>query len=89
MLDANIPCAVLLSVSKGVPFSGIGCPSLMHAMRRRQPCLAPRYTSPVSDSEVDDTAFLIFWQRTSTRPFFFYSLSVLTDIFRLLKFVLV
>ena len=33
MLNVSMPCAVLLLVSKGVPFAGCGCPSLMQAMR--------------------------------------------------------
>ena len=42
MLDVSMPCAVLLSVSKGVLFAGCGCPSSMQAMRIGQQCRAPR-----------------------------------------------
>ena len=42
MLDVSIPCAVLLSVSKGVPFAGCGCPSSIQAMCIGQQCRDPR-----------------------------------------------
>ena len=38
MLDVSMPCAVLLLVSKGVPFAGCGCPSLVQAMHIGKQC---------------------------------------------------
>ena len=71
MLDLSMPCAVLLSVSEGVPFAGCGCPSLIQAMRIGQQYGAPMYMPPVSASEAEATMFLVVWQRTSMRPFCF------------------
>ena len=42
MLDVSMLCAVLLSVSEGVPFAGCGCPSSVQAMRIERRCQAPR-----------------------------------------------
>ena len=88
MLNDNIPFLVILSVSKGVPFSGWGCPSSMHEIPRGHLCLEPRYTPPVLASEADATKFLIFLQRISTRPFYFYFITILSDRWQQLDFVL-
>ena len=62
MLEVSMPWAVLLSVLKGVPFLGCGCPSSIHEMRTGQLCLAPRYNMPVSASDAEETTFLIVWK---------------------------
>ena len=60
----------------------------MHAMRRGHPCPALSYIPPVSASEADATTFVIVRQRTFTWPFCFYCISILSDRWQLLDFVL-
>ena len=58
MLDVSMPCALLSSVSKGVPFAGCGCTSLMQAMRIGKQYRDPRKIPPISASEAEATTFL-------------------------------
>ena len=64
MLDVSIPWAVELSVLKGLPSGGCGCPSSIAAMRMGQAALPPMYIPPVSTSTADDITRLMVWHMT-------------------------
>ena len=60
MWEVSMPWAVELSVLKGLPSGGCGCPSSIAAMRIGQAALPPMYIPPVSASAADDmTPFMV------------------------------